>query len=72
MADSNMKIHEIMISSEETPRIKEENDCFYMLSKNVYNLVKFNNNEYSSRDVCHSKEDLKNTLDKHDFFKPSL
>ena len=66
------KIHEIMISSEETPRIKEENDCFYMHSKNVYNLVKFNNNEYSSRDVCHSKEDLKNTLDKHDFFKPSL
>lgn len=64
------KIHEIMISSEEQPRVKQNNDYYYMHYKNVFDEVTFQNNEYSSKDVCVTKEELHILLKKFNYFKP--
>lgn len=63
------KLHEIMISREEQPRIKEQNNHYYMHYKNTYNEVSFPNGEYSSRDTCVSKETLNTILKSFDYFK---
>ena len=64
------KIHEIMISSEELPRVKEEGDYFLMHYKNIYNNVTFNQNEFSSRDCLTSKCQLNSFLEKNNYYKP--
>ena len=64
------KIHEIMISSEEQSRVKQVNDYYYMHYKNTFNEVTFQNNEYSSKDVCVTKEELHALLKKFNYFKP--
>ena len=56
------KIHEIMISSEEQSRVKQVNNYYYMHYKNTFNEVKFTNDEYSSKNVCVTKEELNNIL----------
>jgi len=63
------KIHEIMISSEEQSRVKQVNNYYYMHYKNTFNDVSFQNNEYSSKDVCVTKEELNNILKSFNYFK---
>jgi len=64
------KIHEIMISEEEKPRVLELGNYYYMHYKNTcINGVKFTNNEYSSKDVCITKEELNNVLKSFNYFK---
>lgn len=63
------KLHEIMISSEEIPRVKKEDAYFYMHYKETYNRVSFPNNEFSSKDVCISKEKLNNILKSFNYFE---
>lgn len=63
------KLHEIMASSEELPRMRKFDNYYYMHYKNTYNEVSFPNNEYSSKDVCLSKEELNEILQKHNYFK---
>jgi len=66
------KIHEIMISCEEIPRITKMNNknYFFMHYKKVFNEIKLINNEYSSRDCLISKEELYNYLKNKNFYKP--
>ena len=64
------KIHEIMVSNEEQSRIKQVDDCYYMHYKNTFNEVSFVNNEYSSKDVCDTREELNTMLQKFNYFKP--
>lgn len=63
------KLHEIMISSEELPRVQKINNYYYMHYKDIYNNVSFPNNEYSSKDCCYSKEDLALFLENRNFFR---
>jgi len=63
------KIHEIMISSEEQSRVKQVNNYYYMHYKNTFNDVSFQNNEYSSKDVCVTKKELNNILKSFNYFK---
>ena len=63
------KIHEIMISSEEQSRVKQVNNYYYMHYKNTFNEVKFTNDEYSSKNVCVTKEELNNILKSFNYFK---
>ena len=63
------KIHEIMISNEEQTRVKQIDNYYYMHYKNTFNEVKFPNDEYSSKNVCVSKEELNNILKSFNYFK---
>jgi UDP-glucose 4-epimerase len=63
------KIHEIMISKEELPRVSEQSGYYFMDYKHVFNEVKLVNDEYSSKDYCCSKEELDKFLKKHDYFR---
>lgn len=64
------KIHEIMMSSEEIPRIKSYNGKhFLMHHTDVYSEVSFKNNEYSSKDIVLTKEELRNLLLKNNYYK---
>jgi len=63
------KIHEIMISSEEQSRVKQVNNYYYMHYKNTFNDVSFQNNQYSSKNVCVTKEELNNILKSFNYFK---
>lgn len=63
------KIHEIMISREEQSRVKRVNDYYYMHYKNTFNDVNFQKNEYSSEDVCVTKEELNTILKSFNYFK---
>jgi len=66
------KIHEIMISGEEIPRVTKMNNMkyFFMHYKKVFNELKLINNEYSSRDCLISKKELYNYLKSKNFYKP--
>lgn len=64
------KLHEIMASSEELPRMKKFDDYYYMHYKDIYNEVSFPNNEYSSKNVCLTKDDLNTMLKSYNYFKP--
>jgi UDP-N-acetylglucosamine 4,6-dehydratase len=64
------KIHEIMISNEEVPRITmmNTNKYYFMHHRQVFNEVVFVNNEYSSRDNLITKEELYDYLKQNDFY----
>lgn len=63
------KIHEIMIASEEVPRVRQAGNYYHMHFKKIFNEVYFINNEYSSRDYVLTKEELNNKLIKYNYFK---
>jgi len=65
------KIHEIMVSSEEIPRLKkhEGGNHFLMHHTNVYGDLTFSNNEYSSRDTVISKDELRKVLINNNFYR---
>jgi UDP-glucose 4-epimerase len=66
------KIHEIMASDEEIPRMKvvENKNLYLMHQTEVYNQVSFANNQYSSYNVRIGKEDLYAYLKDKEFYKP--
>lgn len=65
------KIHEIMISGEEIPRVTKMNNAkyFFMHYRKVFNEVELINNEYSSRDCLISKKELYNYLKDKNFYR---
>lgn len=65
------KLHEMMISKEEAPRTlyDEKNNIYLMHYKNIYEN-KFSWNEFSSDVVVVSKNELKNILEKYNYFIP--
>lgn len=63
------KIHEIMISQEEIPRIKAIDKYFLMHHKKIFNEVNFKNNEYSSKDNLVSKSELYTYLKNNNFYR---
>ena len=67
----NEKIHEIMASSEEIPRMKylESSDCYMMHPLQTYNEVSFKGGEYSSMNNVISKKSLRQLLSKKDFYQ---
>lgn len=64
------KIHEIMASQDEIPRMRFENNLYLMHQKYVYNELEFKNNQYSSQDFAISREDLYNFLKTKNFYRP--
>lgn len=63
------KLHEMMFSSEESPRIKKYNNNFVMHYKDVYNeILPFT--DFTSDKVVVSKNKLALILKKHNYFKP--
>lgn len=66
------KIHEIMASDEEIPRMKivDNKNLYLMHQTNVYDEIQFANNQYSSYNVCIGKEDLYAYLQTKEFYKP--
>jgi UDP-glucose 4-epimerase len=69
---SGEKIHEIMASIEEVPRMEfiEKDDIYLLHQEKTFSKPSFFNNEYSSRDNCLSKKDLDQFLKTHNYFKP--
>jgi UDP-glucose 4-epimerase len=63
------KIHEIMASQDEIPRMRFENNLYLMHQKEVYNQLQFKNNQYSSQDCIISKEDLFSFLKLKNFYR---
>ena len=69
------KIHEIMISKEELPRTiySKYSDIYLMHYKNVVDnkklITHFKNNEYSSENLTLSYEQLKQILEKNNYYK---
>ena len=65
------KLHEIMISKEELPRVffSKEDNSYYMHYKKIYNTVDFKNDEFSSKNVLITKEHLNNILKKNNYYK---
>lgn len=64
------KIHEIMVSSEEIPRLKKHgDDHFLMHHTDVYGDISFPSNEYSSRDTVISKDELREFLLKYNYYR---
>jgi UDP-N-acetylglucosamine 4,6-dehydratase len=62
------KLHEMMFSAEESPRIKMYNNNFIMHYKNVFNeSLPFN--DFTSDKVIVSKEKLDTILKNHNYFK---
>ena len=62
------KLHEMMFSSEESPRIKQHNNSFIMHYKDVFNeSLPFDN--FTSDKVMVSKEELNKMLKNHNYFK---
>lgn len=66
----NEKIHEIMASEEEIPRMRylKDRDCYVMDPHSVYSEVSFEGVEYSSRDTALSKEELYKYLRSVNFY----
>ncbi len=65
------KIHEIMLAKEEIPRVTQTIDQKYYLMhyKNIYNTEQFENDEFSSRDVVMSLEELDKYLEQFNWFE---
>jgi UDP-N-acetylglucosamine 4,6-dehydratase/5-epimerase len=65
------KIHEIMISKEEVPRVTamSSTEYLFMHNKKIFNEVDFVNNEYSSKDCLVSKDKLYEILKTNYFYK---
>ena len=66
----NEKIHEIMASEEELPRMKylKDKDCYIMDPHKLYSEVSFPSKEYSSRDSTVNKESLYSYLKEKNFY----
>jgi UDP-glucose 4-epimerase len=64
------KIHEIMASQDEIPRMKMDNGVYLMHQDEVYNQLQFKNNQYSSSDCIINKQDLYEFLKSKDFYRP--
>lgn len=66
------KIHEIMISNEEVPRVSTlgSDQYYFMHYKKIYNQVNLPNNEYSSRDNQISIIELEKHLIENKFYQP--
>jgi UDP-glucose 4-epimerase len=62
------KMHEIMISKEETPRVISEDEYFLMHYKNIAENNLFKNEDYSSKDCLISKQELKMLLEQNNYF----
>lgn len=63
------KVHEIMASQDEIPRMKFENDIYLMHQDEVYNELSFVNNQYSSENCAISKKELYNFLEQKNFYR---
>lgn len=65
------KIHEIMASNEEIRRMRfvKEDNIYLMSPEEEFNEILFENNEYSSKDVCLSKTELYLYLKNKNFYK---
>lgn len=63
------KIHEIMASQDEVPRMKKCDDHYLMHQDNIYNEVHFPNNQYSSEDCVIDKSMLYSILEKKNFYR---
>lgn len=63
------KVHEIMASQDEIPRMKLENDIYLMHQDEVYNELSFVNNQYSSENCAISKKELYNFLKEKNFYR---
>ena len=63
------KIHEIMISKEEIPRTKKQDNFYLMHYKNIYNELSFKNDELSSKDFLMTKDELNIYLKTFNYFK---
>jgi len=68
----NEKIHEIMASQEELRRMiyKKRDNIFLMYQNKTLNNNYFKSKEYSSSDLCITKEELYKILSDNNFFKP--
>lgn len=68
---SGEKIHEIMANNEEIRRItyNSEKNLYLMHPTQISNTVFFPNDEYSSRNVIMTKQELREFLIKHKWFK---
>lgn len=64
------KIHEIMISKEESPRVTQEGDYYLMHYKKTQNKNLFKNGDYSSKNCIIPKSKLKDILEKNNYFNP--
>ena len=66
----NEKIHEIMASSEEIPRMKylKKHDVYIIDPVKKFDDVDFKNDEYSSQNVVLSKEELSRYLENKGFY----
>lgn len=65
------KIHEILASQDEIPRMKIDRDLYLMHQDEVYNEVFFQNNQYSSENFAISKEELYSLLKEKNFYRPN-
>ena len=65
------KIHEIMASQDEISRMKIDNNVYLMHQDEVYDQLKFKDNQYSSQDCVISKEELYTFLKLKNFYKLS-
>jgi UDP-glucose 4-epimerase len=62
------KLHEMMISSEEAPRVKFENGVHYMHYKDIFNPG--DTTDFTSDQTVVSKSELKLILENYNYFKP--
>jgi len=62
------KLHEMMISEEESPRVKSRLGTYYMHYKNIYNTEHIYN--FTSDQTVVSKQELKSILESYNYFKP--
>jgi len=63
------KLHEIMFSEEESPRVTDCSQYYYMHYSKIYNNASVPRH-YSSLDYCVSKEELGDFLSHNNYFKP--
>ena len=63
------KIHEIMASQDEIPRMKVDDGIYIMHQDEVYDELEFKNNQYSSQDCIINKEELYQFLKSKSFYK---
>lgn len=66
------KIHEQMIAPQEKDRVffDSEKNMYLMHYKNIHNVVDFPHQGFSSEHHTTSKEELRELLEKHDYFRP--
>jgi len=64
------KIHETMISKEESPRVISDSNYYLMHYKTVAEKNLFKNRDYSSENCVISKDDLRQILEDNKYFNP--